>query len=85
MGSPYVACELIIDDGERLPLGELNGTGMHVTFSGVDMYLTLPLKTFLSIARAKKVQIIIGRKKFELSENYIEAMRKLADRIEGAG
>jgi hypothetical protein len=58
---------------------------MHATFSGVDMYLTLPLKTFLSIARAKKVQIIIGRKKFELSENYIEAMRKLADRIEGAG
>jgi len=76
---------VVLDDGERLLLGELTGTGMHVTFSGVDMYLTLPLKTFLSIARAKKVQIIIGRKKFELSENYIEAMRKLADRVESAG
>ena len=81
------ACYLtaVLDNGERLPLGELIGTGMHVTSSGADMYVNAPAKTFLRIARAKKVQVIIGMKKFELSEKYIEAMRQLADRIEDAG
>jgi hypothetical protein len=75
---------VVLDNSERLPLGKLTGTGMHVTLSGVDMYVALPLKTFLGIARAKKVQIIVGRKKFELSEKYIEAIRQLGARIEGA-
>jgi len=81
------ACNLtaVLDKGERLPLGELTGTGMHVIWPSADMYVNAPVKTFLRIARAKKVQIIIGRKKFELSKRYIEAMRQLGDRIEGAG
>ena len=76
---------VVLDSDERLPLGGLIGTGLHVTLSGVDMYVTVPLKTFLRIARAKKIQTIIGGKKFELSEKYIEAIRQLGDRIEGEG
>ena len=76
---------VVLDNGERLLLGKLIGTGMHVTSSGADMYVIVPVRTFIRIARATRVQVIIGMKEFALPEKHIEAMRQLADRIEGAG
>lgn len=84
----FKACNrltIVLDDSEHLPLGELIGTGMHVIDNASDRYVIVPVNTFKQIARAKKVHIIIGTKKFELSDKYIEAMRQLAGRIEAAG
>jgi hypothetical protein len=75
-------------DGKRLKLGPLEHTPSFVVNASAnadyDDYISqgtavsLPHKTFLRIANGRKVQIRMGPREFELSENHLQALRELA-------
>jgi len=77
----------IVADGVRFRLGTMSLVGQDVeTDRLVDVMrevleVTVPYKTFLSIARAETVGMRLGKTEFELKDKNMEALRDLASRI----
>ena len=79
-------------DGERLKIGPLEYAPSFTVKAPADsnsgdsvsqeIAISLPRKTFLRIARGKKVRIRMGPRGFKLEENHLEALRTLAGLVD---
>ena len=75
-----------LDEGENLFLGNaaIEKTDDARLFGGEDLSknkVKVPLKTLARIAAAKKVEIKLGHRQFQLKQDELEAMRFMADHI----
>jgi hypothetical protein len=73
-----------IVDGERLKVARLSRGGEVQRFvNSVNVQETLitylPAETFLKIANAKKVEMRLGKFEFELTEDQLKALHRLAE------
>ncbi len=77
----------VVADGARFRLGSMSLVGQDVENDRLvdvmreELEVTVPYKTFISIARAEKVEMRLGNTEFQLKEKNIEALRDLASRV----
>jgi hypothetical protein len=84
---------IVTTDGKRTDLGNMNLLAVngftlpfaHLPWIAQDLALSIDYADFVRISRADKVNMVVGRKKFSLSDKQIRSLRDLAELMERQG
>ena len=75
-------------DGEEVDFGtmrvlrrrEIYARGAYKPYTGVHLETSIPYETLLRMANARKVKMKLGKVRFDLNKDHMEAIRDLASR-----